>query len=957
MVAICPNILSSGTCNAPGTCSYNHKVTTCEPCKKIFASATIYNAHLRSGRHKAAASLVSSTGWLHCSVCDTHMCGQKFWLLHVNTPRHGQKCRSAGVAVDVAPEEVQVVPNHKLCITCSRQIPTKTYNNHIATRKHLAKEKFASYTAVLEEAEGDKHGVSVSGEFDFGVVEVAQATIGVRKSGTISTDVRTANIRLVSSVLASSKNTAPASSSFEVSTSGARLTSRMPITLILTAQQSYAGREEDRLELLFQDVQLGTQFLISKPLRIIVGNREQYQALQPTIPFKPKRRSARHPETAIEPGVKAPSLGVVPYVTKLPLADIPMRILLPSTLNANQGVYSRFFKHLIWIEEYKASRDLEHYDITGAKLTNYNQYYYVDVPGLAENRPSVLVGDSILVRRSDAPEGHWFEGCVHVVRQAEVGLRFGRKFTGTVNDRFTVRFKLNRYPLRRQHQALDAAFAPERLLFPPSIEGVPMVPSNQTMRRSYNPLIDKNDRQRMAVDSIVRAPAGSVPFVIFGPPGTGKTVTMVEAIRQVIRSNPNAKILACAPSNSAADLIALRLTELGSSKLFRCPDVLQSFTYKADGQFSIPLASSVARFTVCVTTCVSASVFFGIGVPRGHFTHIFIDEAGQATEPESMIAVKTMADNNTNVVLSGDPKQLGPIVRSAVAREFGLETSYIERLMKLAMYDGENGNARCVVKLTNNFRSHCAILKFPNERFYNNDLVPCGIPTTSIWKKFPILFIGMSGKDDREASSPSFFNIQEALMVKEKVEALRGDRKLRLSDADIGIIAPYHAQVQKIRRLLSTSASGIKVGSVEEFQGQERKVIIISTVRSSREFVEYDLRHTLGFVASPRRFNVAVTRAKALLIIIGDPLVLSLDPLWRQFLNYIHKNGGWTGKGISWDPEEVVNEAGGYDVAIREAAEQDMNEFTRQMESLTLAGLDDEDVDINVDRPWNRDDE
>ncbi len=179
---------------------------------------------------------------------------------------------------------------------------------------------------------------------------------------------------------------------------------------------------------------------------------------------------------------------------------------------------------------------------------------------------------------------------------------------------------------------------------------------------------------------------------------------MVEAIRQVISSNPKAKILACAPSNSAADLIALRLIELGSSKLFRfyapsrqkaaVPGALESFTYRAEGHFSIPLAANVSRFTVCVTTCVSASVFFGVGVPRGHFTHIFIDEAGQATEPESMIAVKTMADNNTNVVLSGDPKQLGPIVRSAVAREFGLETSYIERLMKMAMYDGENGNAR-----------------------------------------------------------------------------------------------------------------------------------------------------------------------------------------------------------------------------------------------------------------------
>ena len=98
-----------------------------------------------------------------------------------------------------------------------------------------------------------------------------------------------------------------------------------------------------------------------------------------------------------------------------------------------------------------------------------------------------------------------------------------------------------------------------------------------------------------------------------------------------------------------------------------------------------------------------------------------------------------------------------------------------------------------VVKLTQNFRSHPAILKFPNEKFYNNDLVACGrsedmnafvnsaiLPPKG--KKFPILFVGMSGKDDREASSPSFFNIQEALMVKEKVQQLRGDRKLRLCE-------------------------------------------------------------------------------------------------------------------------------------------------------------------------------
>lgn len=99
---------------------------------------------------------------------------------------------------------------------------------------------------------------------------------------------------------------------------------------------------------------------------------------------------------------------------------------------------------------------------------------------------------------------------------------------------------------------------------------------------------------------------------------------------------------------------------------------------------------------------------------------------------------------------------------------------------------------------------------------------------------------------------------------------------------------------------------------------------------------------------------VAITRAKALLIIVGDPRVLSLDPLWRSFLNYIHLNGGWTGPSIHWDPRAPVDETGGYDAAVRTEAQSDMNEFARRMEDFTLAGIGDIDEaqDANVDRPW-----
>ncbi len=96
---------------------------------------------------------------------------------------------------------------------------------------------------------------------------------------------------------------------------------------------------------------------------------------------------------------------------------------------------------------------------------------------------------------------------------------------------------------------------------------------------------------------------------------------------------------------------------------------------------------------------------------------------------------------------------------------------------------------------------------------------------------------------------------------------------------------------------------------------------------------------------------VSVTRAKALLIVIGDPQVLGLDPLWRSFLNYVNLNDGWRGPDIPWDPSEPVEEAGGYDVAIREAALLGMNGFTRRMETLVLEGAE-EDIDAGIDRPW-----
>ena len=160
------------------------------------------------------------------------------------------------------------------------------------------------------------------------------------------------------------------------------------------------------------------------------------------------------------------------------------------------------------------------------------------MPGLAENRPSVLVGmcsqrlnrsiadnyvnlgDRILIQPhgSDIQRGRWFEGCVHVVRREEVGMKFAPSFHWghAPNRLYRVRFKLNRYPLRRQHQALDTAFSPSRLLFPTAAHVLQDTPPN-TVISVHNHLISQNPPQLQAVKAIAKLPPGSPPFVVFGP--------------------------------------------------------------------------------------------------------------------------------------------------------------------------------------------------------------------------------------------------------------------------------------------------------------------------------------------------------------------------------------------------------------------------------------------------------
>jgi helicase MOV-10 len=176
-------------------------------------------------------------------------------------------------------------------------------------------------------------------------------------------------------------------------------------------------------------------------------------------------------------------------------------------------------------------------------------------------------------------------------------------------------------------------------------------------------------------------------------PGTGKTCTVVESIIQLVRRDTTVRVLACTPSNAAADLLVQRLAFAGltDKELFRLnaysrsdeemPEDVQAFS-------AIPDHATLLAYRVVLSTCSSAGMLQTLNVPPGHFSHIVIDEAAQAEEPLAMIPIAAFSTTSTNVILAGDPHQLGPVIRSTTASRFGLGKSYLKRLILISQVYG-----------------------------------------------------------------------------------------------------------------------------------------------------------------------------------------------------------------------------------------------------------------------------
>ncbi|QQP55690.1 Uncharacterized protein FKW44_000118, partial [Caligus rogercresseyi] len=377
--------------------------------------------------------------------------------------------------------------------------------------------------------------------------------------------------------------------------------------------------------------------------------------------------------------------------------------------------------------------------------------------------------------------------------------------------------------------------------------------------------------------------------------------TVAEAIKQIHFSPEPSRILVCAPSNVAVDVLAEKvLNHVDPSALLRIVSRRHEEKYrKIKGVFQeIIQIGATERFVLpwIIGRYKSSFMIFCTSV-MGHviskfsgkvFTHVIYDEAGFSNEPECLLAIQPHLES-AFIVLSGDHNQLGPVVVSRNTP--GLTISLMERLMTCdPLYNrGKTGKFRpeFVTKLIHNYRSDFRLLKLPSDLFYEGELIARALPCLAITRarekmgfRFPFVFIDVQGTVNRPWKCTSFFNPMELDVVQRILNKLILFPQLH--QMSFGVISPYRAQYMQCENAMDFCPR-LEFGSPELFQGKEKDVILVTTARSSKG------AKSIGFLDNFRRFNVAITRARYLCIVIGDASLLQKDPTWLALIQYTKK--------------------------------------------------------------------
>lgn len=440
-----------------------------------------------------------------------------------------------------------------------------------------------------------------------------------------------------------------------------------------------------------------------------------------------------------------------------------------------------------------------------------------------------------------------------------------------------------------------------------------------------------NDSQNQAVGQVLGC---KDVLAIHGPPGTGKTTTLVQAIRLLLKKESG--ILVCAPSNAASDLLVTKLAEqdinvLRIGNLSRIDEEVLEHTLehkvgahpkskeikkikKKAGEFRKMAgkykrnfgkeerdqrrlmyreAKSMMQDAIDIEQGLVDEILDGaqvivstlIGANHRYlrdrlFSTVIIDEAAQSLEPACWVPIT----RSHKVIFAGDPFQLPPTIKSEEARRGGLEVTLMEKVIQ---------HTDEVQLLSTQYRMNELIMGFSNAQFYAGELQAhesvANIQLAG--DDLVIEFVDTAGCGYEEAVNPetlSTFNEGEVGVVQKHFEALlmmSGDN----FDYSVGVIAPYRAQVELLNEAFSDEQKAsydLSINTVDSFQGQERDVIYISLVRSNEN-------GTIGFLSDFRRMNVAMTRAKRKLVLIGDSATLGSAKFYTEMLDYIEVAGGY----------------------------------------------------------------
>ncbi|XP_015240104.1 PREDICTED: putative helicase mov-10-B.1 [Cyprinodon variegatus] len=356
----------------------------------------------------------------------------------------------------------------------------------------------------------------------------------------------------------------------------------------------------------------------------------------------------------------------------------------------NWGNYSRRFHLLLHLEEYKIRKDIHQCSLNKVPLTFYEMdknMLVVKAEHFLNKSLTVLTGCIVEVTPlKQKMDKVFYKGWVDDVDEEQIYLRIYEDLPEDFQNEVacSLVFLLHRMPLRIQHRAADLVRKHQlRDLVFPTQHSCLAPPIPKLIR---TPVLESNPEQCRAVEHILARSAKPAPYLIFGPPGTGKSVTLVEVIKQIVKTQ-DCNILVCAPSNSVTDHLCKKILEenIVPRQVFR----LYSLSYNAnkipesvkehcsfdgtENYFEIPTKEELMSYKIMVTTLQSAGRLVTAGVPPGYYSYIIVDEAGQAKELECLIPIAGLLKPKTGqVVLAGDPKQLGPVIISTIAERFGL---------------------------------------------------------------------------------------------------------------------------------------------------------------------------------------------------------------------------------------------------------------------------------------------